>query len=167
MDFEVESTLYVSDPCYYKEERHRNPTTRVLTLEGAKPGTWVGVIIYHSSFKNRVQQLVSVHGDHDDAKEMQWKKRGVVDVDSGQMGIYDYDYYPIFGCTNDFYTEACALTSTPKRGGVVTGYKETRSCFLDAVNIGVVSSSGFGDGLYGVDTWEQEGKIVGVRVTFL
>ena len=86
-----------------------------------------------------------------------------IGVDSGQAGIFDYEYYEKYHNGNtddDWYGTVCDKT--------ISMYNGTE--FLDGNTVdglGFVSSSGYGDGCY--DCWvaERDGKVVAIRVEYI
>ena len=87
-----------------------------------------------------------------------------VGVDSGQAGIFDYEYYVKYHMDaterehvdDDWYDMVCDLTYTDYFDGNMTD------------SLGLVSSSGYGDGGYNCWTAKNEdGRIVAIRVEFI
>lgn len=82
-----------------------------------------------------------------------------VDVDSGQMGIWDAVKYPLektqfeYYDKNSFYRRVCNLTSSNR----------SHHC-ID--NMGCVSSTAYGDGTYDVFICMCENQAVGVKIVF-
>ena len=76
-------------------------------------------------------------------------------VDSGQMMISDYNYYVRNQSSERWYNRVCDITCSDKEFGI-----------LDRK--AVVSSSGFGDGMYDVISYsDPEGRIVSIKVVFI
>lgn len=134
--------ICITDPCYDKDA---NGT--LYNLKAVK-GKWYGEINYEDckQFGNRVANLVVYSQNIEDiVKSFKFKLLSKkIYVDSGQCGIFDYKEYPNYELnpqekeygTDSFYSRCCQNT-LKKDFGVVD-------------NIGIVSSSGFGDGCYTV-----------------
>lgn len=130
--------IRVTDPCYDRE-------VWCCGTFPALAGSWYGLIEYDDA-TGRVSRLAVYHSTARDA--VPGKASGLdVGVDSGQCGFFDEARYPMtkeaigdYDDKNSFYGKACAATSyepidTAPRGGAVE-------------DMGVVSSSGWGDGSY-------------------
>jgi hypothetical protein len=134
--FQVTSgALIISDPCYRTDEEHLGNMSIVLN---AKEGEWEAYVTYNE--EGRVSELVVYHTD------LEHEILGTYEspenfVDSGQMGIFDYDAYPDCDKGQEqgdygepgFYNDCCMTTENG--AGIVRG-------------TGVVSLSGYGDGVY-------------------
>ena len=150
----------------------------------------------------RVSAIEVVHKDYERPEEFQ-AELFEVGVDSGQAGIFDYDYYVQYHTNNkdwphvddDWYGKVCRLTyekitnpnyeafnwDVPNESNAdkMKRYEEhTHSDkywpYIERLtgntidNLGLVSSSGFGDG--GYDCWtskNEDGKIIAIRVEFI
>lgn len=152
--------LIVSDPGYPKSlSNDKSGWTPSVHLEKAKKGTWttelqIGEIL---GWGMRVKKYVSWIGRNSVKGKIE---KYTVAVDSGQMSVCDYEYYPD-GDTGDyedeksFYGKACQLTTGKSFGGDLDGR-------------GVVSSSGIGDGMYDcIVAHDDDGKVVNVKVVFV
>jgi hypothetical protein len=154
--FEVKSgALFVSDPCYTKD------TWCAKKLENVKNGTWIGHIEIsdEGSWGKRVALLSAHHSETESSSYGNLYQSFEVGVDSGQMGIFDYDAHPNetgeFDGSGSLYDRICNMTCNNKNSAGV-------------VEHGVVSSSGFGDGGYeGRAFTDSTGKIVRVEVEFI
>lgn len=151
-------TLIISDPGFARRDAFE---TRGFVISGhlpnARKGKWVGYVLMVEFSKRhiRIAELITVHSGEDPYKA-QWQKSPVcVGVDSGQAGVFNADYYPTdsFGGKPSFYDKASKLTLSIKKAGVMKG--------------GVVSSTGWGDGMYKSYVWRKAGKVVGVRIVFI
>jgi hypothetical protein len=150
--FELKSgKLLVSDPCY------TDISWCQLGVERAKIGTWKASIVVDevSGWGERVHQLLAVHSSF--TGQETWTKEGKdIGVDSGTAGIFDVEQYPFReGNRRDEFYEACgAHTLSDHHAG--------------CVDIGAVSSAGFGDGGYPVYiARNKDGEVVGVRIDFI
>ena len=169
-DFEVESgSLRISDPCY---DKNLDPMHATLLSKVAN-GSWKAEVIYtdEGSWGTRcaglICQLASIPTvTH---KDTGWEYRTDISVDSGQAGIFDEKYYKrddvVIGlervhdeiiCEDDpWYSFNCDRTLAKKSAGVIP--------------YGAVSSSGYGDGRYGVFVMRDEidHEVVAVLIDFV
>jgi hypothetical protein len=168
-NFEVKSGVMVcSDPCYSLD------TWCMGIVENVKNGTWLASIETSDEGDWGVI-IATLEVRHNDFKDTNLK---FVDelpftggVDSGQFGFFDKEFYrndesakdlPKYGFSSDFdkesgdiwYRACCDLTLGKERWGVLPN--------------GVVSSSGYGDGSYGVfGEKNAEGEYVAFKVVFI
>lgn len=87
-----------------------------------------------------------------------------VGVDSGQCGFFDYDYYAKYHKShfvddneedNDWYKRVCKITLDEPNYGIID-------------NMGCVSESGFGDGMYEVYVgYNDKDEIVSAMIVFI
>ena len=82
---------------------------------------------------------------------------GGVAVDSGQCGFFLKSKYDKYVDADAFYDEVCEITTNGERCGLVVG------------GWGVVSESGYGDGVYGVSVSREEDTnlINGAEIVFI
>jgi hypothetical protein len=168
-NFEVKSGVMVcSDPCYSLD------TWCMGIVENVKNGTWLASIETSDEGDWGVR-IATLEVRHNDFKDTNLK---FVDelpftggVDSGQFGFFDKEFYrndesakdlPKYGFGDEFdkesgdiwYRACCDLTLGKERWGVLPN--------------GVVSSSGYGDGSYGVfGEKNAEGEYVAFKVVFI
>jgi len=136
--FIVTDTISCGDPCYETPE---------VTIP-AKKGKWVACVDSKECgmWGNRVSRITVHHQDFSPVGNRYTKQTEYVPVDSGQAGVFaEYGM--------DFYDECCSATLGKK------GYGFTSN--------GFVSSSGYGDGYYKCEIYKQNGKAVGVEITFI
>lgn len=152
--------LVISDPCYTKDVWCRGELNKVVN------GHWIGKVAYEKC-SGRVSAILAVHENLAaiDPDNLVWQKvEFEVGVDSGQAGIFEEATYrkaefaeqiPNPLCPDEpWYSMCCAKTLGPEQAGVVNG--------------GVVSSSGYGDGIYdGFYAIDQAGMVVAVKIEFL
>ena len=160
------TNVRVSDPCYDDDVWCKTKLTNVL------PGTY-NVDVEKSdqgSWGNRVSILQAVHTDYV-GKNLIWDDSGSIGVDSGQAGIFCESSYRNDGIDiktpgtdfvlpyNDkpgdaWYEKMCKFTLCDNQWG--------------SYETGVVSSTGFGDGMYPVDiARDKSGYIVGIKIIFI
>lgn len=127
----LERSVIVSDPCYTPYD--------ILCNTGfeMKPGIYNCFV----DVSERVSKLMVIHEEHRKPRKMLFD--GTCSVDSGQMGIFDEDYYIKNQPDDDWdnpeswYRRVCELTINNSQYGTIE-------------NLGVVSQSGYGDGCYPV-----------------
>ena len=160
--------VYVTDPCYSV------PTWCQTKLTNVLPGEWIVSMIYdEKGGSNRNAELYLVHKDYQGKNLLyDWDWLGDFGVDSGQAGVFDAASYrddayaagittpevdfslpgdPLEG--DAWYTKMCKFTQTNDGWG--------------AYAAGVVSSSGYGDGMYPVYGAEVDGKVVALQLVFI
>lgn len=146
--------LLAIDPCY-------SDITDGITLNNVKNGVWnatVSFINQNNGWGTRVMSLRIQHKDYYDIKYVEelWRD-GTIGVDSGQAGFFDLNNYPKEdGETREkFYGMNCQLTLSNNCAGIVN-------------NMGAVSSSGYGDGNYGLCCERStDGDIVAAEIIFI
>lgn len=150
--------VMVSDPCYGLG------TWCQGVLKDVLPGNYNCKVEYSDEgmWGIRVAAIEVRHQDYDNFIPMDMENFDV-GVDSGQAGIFDYDYYAKYhdSCDvrphvdDDWYDRVGDITLSRDSAGTIDGF-------------GFVSSSGFGDGGYGCWTArEKNGYIVAIRVEFI
>ena len=164
----LSSNVMVSDPCYSLG------TWCQTKLENVLAGNYVVHTIRDEDDPDgsRNWGLVVIHEDYV-GKKKRWYSHGSIGVDSGQAGIFDLASYrndEIFeGITSKFAGEGYNI----KDGGEgenwyshmcdLTLYTQESWGSYDA---GVVSSSGWGDGMYPLKIQKEKGKIIGIFIDF-
>ena len=138
--FQVKNSLVVVDPCY-KQDLHLEVRLK------ARAGEWV-------AFTDNGNSIIARHSDY---KHGEFKEIGEAGVDSGQLGIWDADFWTANNNCNDYnevgkwYRNICDLTL--KNGGGKYGE-------------GLVCDTG-GDGCFPVEVIYDGDEIIAVRVTFM
>ncbi len=159
--------VYVTDPCY------SDPTWCQLKFDNVLPGKWVTWMIYDElQGTNRNAELHLIHEDHLKNNNLLYDWFGDFGVDSGQAGVFDAASY-----RDDAAADAI---KTPKVDFVLPGeflegdrwYEKICKFTLvgdswGSYDGGVVSSSGWGDGMYPVYGAEVDGKIVAMNLVFI
>lgn len=155
----------VTDPCYGRD------VWCMTQLDNVKPGLWsVEVCIDKiDSWGKRVYILELFHDNvaKDDLEEMEWTGRAELGVDSGQMSVFDDVFYrrkngseeefeADSALRDSFYTQCCDLTR--KDIGI---YRQGHKA------VGVVCSSGVGDGAYPLYVKSIDDAIVAMRISFM
>lgn len=160
--FEVKSgVMRVTDPCYQRD-------TWCCGTVPAKNGRWIGVVELsdEGSWGTRVKRLTAHHESA--SAEVSEFVPIEVGVDSGQAGFFDDAAYPSgdtngeYGDLSTFYGRACAQTcdeSNPEqRAGIVN---------WNGYDMGLVSSSGFGDGGYSLYGRKEGEVFVALSIEFI
>lgn len=157
--------VMVSDPCYSR------PTWCQHILKNVLPGEYECFTLEVQEYGRRISVLQVIHKDYLNTS-LSWRKASdQIGVDSGQCGIFSIESYrndmvqierPVLvdGFAMPFneqpgdtwYESMCHFTLCDKGWGE---YSE-----------GVVSSSGFGDGVYTCKVAKMDKKIVGITLDF-
>ena len=157
MQIKLNSKVMVSDPCYGLN------TWCQGVIEGVLPGNYncKAKLINKTYWGERVAAIEVCHEDYKSPKYIP----ALLDigVDSGQAGIFDYEYYKKYHTDasdydhveSQWYDEVCKLTLSPKQCGTI-GDK------------GFVSSSGYGDGSYECYVAKNNNdEIIAIRIDFI
>ena len=147
----LKDKVVVSDPCY------KLGLSGQLCLRGVKPGKWS---CSTEKIDGRVSELCLRHTKHCFALIDESVSRNI-GVDSGQCGVFDFDYYAAnvndddFDDLNSWYRRVCNKTIE-------------ESCWGEIDGLGCVSESGWGDGCYECLVGRNEaGEIVGIRLVYI
>ena len=161
--------VVVSDPCYSM------PTWCQHVVKNVLPGEYESFALgteKNGPYGFRIAALQVIHKDYLDT-HLNWRKvSDQIGVDSGQCGIFSAESYrndeveierPVLAegfamPFNDqpgdsWYESMCHFTLGDERWG---DYSE-----------GVVSASGFGDGVYTCKVAKDNGKVVGIMIDYL
>lgn len=157
--------VVVSDPCYTLDGKLQ----QILDVKAGEYNVSLSKHDNNDGWGIRCSVLKVVHVDsfHPSSSFLNWEKVGRIGVDSGQAGIFDVETY-----RNDKLEIKTAGTFVPDNGDGEAWYG--KMCDLTcgdeqwgAYDNGVVSSSGYGDGMYEVYVSIQNDEIVGVAIDFL
>lgn len=155
--------VMISDPCY------EVGTGGQGILENVKNGTWNAFVSRGTKggWGVRNAELIVLHENHhfrfpNDLHCFHVNFGIEIDVDSGQAGIFDFELYPKgdftgeYGEKGTFYDDCCNGTlDTQYHSDIIWG-------------MGVVSSSGFGDGSYNCLTIVDDNqKVIAIRLVFI
>lgn len=142
---ELSEKVVISDPCYGED------TWCTAEFDKVKPGTYKcqALFVDEGDWGIRVAELIVTHEDN---RKPINKLAARVGVDSGQMGIYDSDYFSSTRDNEEWYKNVCQITD------------EEAGCLGDKA---VVSLSGYGDGMYDVLVAKEKGVITGIKVKFI
>ena len=152
----LNSKVMVSDPCYGLNTWCQGIVKNVL------PGTYYCFVEYsdEGDWGTRVSAIEVRHAYYDRVSDF-YPEDFEVGVDSGQAGIFDYDYYEKYHSDrkerphvdDNWYDKVCNITLT--RAGIID-------------NRGFVSSSGYGDG--GYTCWtarDDNGNVFAIRIEYI
>lgn len=155
----LNSKVMVSDPCYGLN------TWCQGIVENALPGTYDCFVEYsdEGDWGTRVSAIEVRHTHYDDAVRDFYPEDFEVGVDSGQAGIFDYEYYEKYHSdskewphvNDDWYDKVCNITLGRESSGTIDGF-------------GLVSSSGYGDDGYICCTARDgDGNVIAIRVEYI
>ena len=155
--------VFVTDPCY------DTSTWCQAELHNVSPGAYKCFIILsdEGTWGYRVAELhvvkeefLSIYGSLSKIPYDTEPYPAIIGVASGQCGIFEANYYEHnqpdddYDNPNSWYRRVCNITCSSAQAGIVD-------------NLGVVTSSGFGDGNYGLYTAKENDKIVAMKVVFI
>jgi hypothetical protein len=159
--------VYVTDPCY------SDPTWCQLKFDNVLPGKWVTWMIYDElQGTNRNAELHLIHEDHLKNNNLVYDWFGDFGVDSGQAGVFDAASYRDDAAAEAMQTPQLDFV-LPIRDQDGDRWYETICKFTlgddgwGSYDSGVVSSSGWGDGMYPVYGAEVDEKIVALHLVFI
>lgn len=157
MNIRLGNKVMVSDPCYGLG------TWCQGVLENVLPGDYECKVEYsdEGAWGVRVAAIEVVHSD---CGIYRFEETDfAICVDSGQAGIFDYDYYAQFHDKCDvrphvddaWYDTVCDITLSRESVGTID-------------DRGFVASSGYGDGCYGCYiARNRDGYIVAIRIEYI
>lgn len=157
MQIKLNSKVMLSDPCYGLN------TWCQGVIEGVLPGNYncKAKFINERYWGKRVAAIEVCHEDY---KSPQYKPALLdIGVDSGQAGIFDYEYYEKYHTDDSeydhvekqWYDKVCDITLSENQCGPI-GDK------------GFVSSSGDGDGSYECYVAKNhKDEIIAIRIVFI
>ena len=157
MQIKLKNKVMISDPCYGLN------TWCQGVIEGVLPGNYN----CKAKFNNEVcwgDRVAAIEVCHEDYKSPQYEPTLLdIGVDSGQAGIFDYEYYKKYhtGASernhidNQWYDEVCDITVSAEQCGIIE-------------DKGFVSSSGYGDGSYECYVAKNhKDEIIAIRIVFI
>ncbi len=146
--FQIETgRVIVSDPSYGFSHKGQ------ILLDGVKNGAWVSRVAYQDR-GTWGQRVALLWATHESCKENEHILLDYIDeiyVDSGMAGIFDLEQ---FGSDSHKWFELCGKIADGNGAGTIPG--------------GTVSSSGMGDGVYGVyAAIGDDGELFSIQIEFL
>jgi len=161
---ELGKDICVTDPCYDRD------TWCATELHNTKPGLWD----VHASIdeidcwgqRTYLLELVHQSVTEEQLEGLEWIEHSCLGVDSGQMSVFDDAYYrrkngsvekfnQDHQCINAFYDCCCKLSED--HVGIY---------YAGDAPVGVVCSSGCGDGSYPLFIKEIDFKVVAMKISF-
>lgn len=175
------SEIIVSDPMFtFEKNTYENIAWNVnVYLNNVKPGKWLSWI--HVDEKTcRNSELISVYDsdllDNDDyfmeydSNKYEWElyEQSDIGVDSGMAGIYDLKYFRKDEFVNIPQLNLKKYDNDGEKWYNMNSYI-TQHDQNDAgiVPFGVVSMSGYGDGMYDLMICKNNDQIVGIKILFI
>lgn len=163
--------VMVSDPCYGVNSRYQGIVTDVLEGEYECFMTFMD----KGDWGVRVSSIEVIHKDYLGQEPRYISKDKDIAVDSGQAGIFDYEYYANHHRDADershvdagWYCQVCDLTyqraiNPYDKPNIVSAFSGD---IIDS--LGFVSSSGYGDGFYSWKTAKENGKVIAIKIVYL
>lgn len=151
--FRIENSngnVIVGDPCYEID------SDGIKSLSNVKRGVWFNElnVVNTGIWGERVYSVICVHKDYKDVEfySDELKHEFMITVDSGQAGVFDSCYFK-GGDDEEWYNICCKKTLSFAKGGVIEN--------------GVVSSTGYGDGVYSCKTISRDGAIILITIIFI
>ncbi|XWV24803.1 hypothetical protein QJ856_gp0980 [Tupanvirus deep ocean] len=162
--FDVDSgKILISDPCYdfdiSKYDTEPDSWNLNLFLDNVLNGQWDSWIVPDKETDRNAQLICANHNKHNNLDELLLQKEwevldSIICVDSGQVGIYDLNYYGENNNNDEWYKINCNTTSNTHHGA-------------GTIFHGVVSSSGYGDGMYDCHLLKIDGVVTAIRIIFI
>lgn len=150
----LNNTVIVSDPCYKVGVWCQGEINNVL--EGKYN-------VYISEDDGRIKELVVSHDSYliIDFKDINIEQPFEVGVDSGNVGIFDYKYY------YDTHEEEDILDEWYDNMQAKLFDNTSSKNWLFFRKHGVITSSGYGDGIYHCYTVEHDNKVMAIKIVFI
>lgn len=150
----LNDTVMVSDPCYKVGVWCQGEINNVLEGE---------YNVHISEDDGRIKELIVSHDNYlvIDFEDINIEQPFEVGVDSGTAGIFDYKYY------YDTHEEDDILDEW--YDDMLAGLfdNEDSKNWLFFRNRGVITSSGYGDGVYHCYTAEHDNKVMAIKIIFI
>ena len=158
----LNNKVIVSDPCYSIDDWCNK------IINNMQPGEYECFeVLIDTRFGERIGELHIVHKEvldkYKELKDIPYSPEPLccsIGVDSGQCGIFDYEYYDRHQPDDDYddpeswYKRICDITLDPPCCGTVD-------------NVGVVSESGWGDGMYNLYSYLDTKSTKALKVVFI
>ena len=150
----LNDTVMVSDPCYEVGVWCQGEINNVLEGE---------YNVFISEDDGRIKELIVSHDNYlvIDVEDINIEQPFEVGVDSGNAGIFDYKYY------YDTHEEDDVLDEW--YDDMLAGLfdNEDSKNWLFFRNHGIITSSGYGDGVYHCYTAEHDNKVMAIKIVFI
>ena len=158
------NNVCVSDPCYDRD------TWCMTVLKNVKPGKWEvrASIDTIDTWGERCYVLELFHRTVNQDDNLDWKDRFSLGVDSGTMSVIDDAFYRRKnGSVEDFESDESAQEHFTNKCYDLTDDDRIGLFTYGSQKVGVVCSSGCGDGCYPLYVVEKDGEIVAMRINFM
>jgi hypothetical protein len=142
----VSDSVICSDPCYTG-----------ICKSPALNGQWNVQIEYSKQYEGVIANFHAFHKDYGYEKLNLDTSTFDGCVDSAQFGIFDSSLNVgdgEYGDSSRFYGQVCKITQSKNACGIIN-------------NLGFVSTSGFGDGDYDIESAFVDNKLVGFKIIFI
>lgn len=162
---ELGKDVCVTDPCYTRD------VWCMTQLHNVKPGIWAAwaSIDTIDTWGERTYVLELQHSSltKEEFENMAWSEYAELGVDSGTMSVIDDRYYRRKNGSAEAFESDTALRD--KFSDVCFALSSQYAGIYHANNkaVGVVCSSGCGDGGYPLEVSEIDGEIVAMRINFM
>lgn len=198
--FKLEKTIGLGKKVIISDPGYNMDTWCIGILNDVLPGTYECFyeIIEDNSWGRRIASIEVKNKDYE-FYDFSENLDAEIGVDSGQCGIYDYDYFKQNNQKEDWYGQICNLTYIEEENPNYKNFYESKYYFdqdiddlkwikyqkyVDDEEISrmffsrlaadtfedkcLVSSSGYGDGLYDAFVERNnDGKIIGIKISFI
>lgn len=194
--FKLEKTIELGKKVIISDPGYNMDTWCIGILNDVLPGTYECFyeIIEDNSWGRRIVSI-EVKNKNYEFYDFSENLDAEIGVDSGQCGIYDYDYFKQNNQKEDWYGQICNLTYIEEENPNYKNFYESKYYFdqdidkeyqkyVDDEEISrmffsrfaadtfedkcLVSSSGYGDGLYDAFVERNnDGKIIGIKISFI
>lgn len=150
----LNDTVMVSDPCYKVGVWCQGEINNILEGE---------YNVFISEDDGRIKELIVSNDKYPEIEdwEINMEQSFEVGVDSGNAGIFDYKYYCDTHEEDDILDEWYDNMHTKLFDN---GYSKNWLFFR---NHGVITSSGYGDGVYHCYTAEHDNKVIAIKIIFI
>lgn len=150
----LNDTVIVSDPCYKVGVWCQGEINNILEGE---------YNVFVSEDDGRIKELIVSSDKYPEIEdwEINMEQPFEVGVDSGNAGIFDYKYY------YDTHEEDDILDEWYDDMFAGLFDNEDSKNWLFFRNHGVITSSGYGDGVYHCYTAEHDNKVMAIKIIFI
>jgi hypothetical protein len=153
--FKVTSSLHISDPLYTSQQDvDRGIFTMAINLP-CKSGEWNCDLHFKDQgdfWGVRVHEMIAYHSEYKLRKDENWHCIGTIGVDGGMAGIFDAER--LYEIDEEVFNEE-----------IDKEYLDNGSIVLQ--DLGVICTSGFGDGVYEVSKQVENGLTCAVKIVFI
>ncbi|MDR1641691.1 MAG: hypothetical protein LBT59_18525 [Clostridiales bacterium] len=160
-DITLSKDVVFSDPCY-----NRDDGWLITVLHNMKPGEWKvrANIDTISAWGERCNSIELVHSAFAEETSFAWAKKALLPVDSGIISVIDDLFYRREkGSIEDFESSQEAKDKFGDKCYLLS--KSFCDIFrVKGESVGVVASSGVGDGEYPLHVAESSGEVIAAKI---